>query len=142
MTSEVFFIPQLDLGVVLADVHENLVHRCDLSGRAEPMAQRQNVASRENSWLGSTVRLGLDNTVPPLQQPPELRMKGETQLLLQLSDLSSRCRRPKCGVIRWRPGGQPRLEPGSCLIKQNKIHRCHGQTIDGGSDKTGYQAHG
>lgn len=64
------------------------------------MPQRKDAAGRKDSVTKPTAPLGLDDTVAPLQQSPELGMKRKAEVVLQVGDLSSLCRRPKGSVIR------------------------------------------
>ncbi|GHF50682.1 hypothetical protein GCM10018783_19110 [Streptomyces griseosporeus] len=100
VTGEILFIPQLSFNVVLTDVHENLVHLRDIDGGDEPMPQRKDASGRKDSVTRPTALLRLDDTVAPLQQSPEFGMKRKAEVVLQLGDLSSLCRRPKGSVIR------------------------------------------
>lgn len=64
------------------------------------MPQRKDASGWKDSVTGPTAPLGLGDTVAPLQQSPELGMKRKAEVVLQLGDLTSRCRRPKGSVIR------------------------------------------
>lgn len=132
--SQCIALPQVGIDVVVADVHEHVIHHHDVVHTAKPVPRRKKCTSGK-APAGARSGNRFSSPIMLLQQCPELRMQVEAEPRLQLDEPLGVRWPSQHGVIGGRVRMEPRLKASPLTLERRKIHLCHALNIDGRTDK-------